>query len=292
MKDLRGKVVVVTGAASGIGRATALAFARERARVHLVDIDAEALGRTLAELEALRLPGATLAMHAVDCRDAAAMEELAAEIFRTEGRVDVLHNNAGVCVGGPVEQIKLEDWRWIVDVNLWGVVHGIRAFLPRMIAKGCGGHVVNTASMAGLVGLPYVVPYCTTKAAVIGLSEALDAELAVHAIRVTAVCPGAVRTSVMRSARLELPGPWHQWISKAFDRYSPSPEQLAKRIVRAVVAERSMLLHAGEMAPLWVLKRLSTPLYQQLARWATVGAVRLGAARAGKAAARPARARG
>lgn len=271
MNDLQNKVVVITGAGSGIGLATAGAFAAAGARLHLVDIDAE---RLEVAAEQLSCSAPSVVTHLVDCADGAAVEQLAESVYERDGRVDVLHNNAGVCVGGPVEQVALSDWQWIVGVNLWGVIHGVHAFVPRMIRQGGGGHLVNTASMAGLVGLPMVVPYSTTKFAIVGLSEALDAELCAHGIRVTVVCPGAVRTELMRDGRLRLPGKWADRIQRAFVRHSASPERLADQIVAAVRRERSMVISAGHMLPLWLLKRSSLSLYQRTARTLTTLALR------------------
>ncbi|HUU03183.1 MAG TPA: SDR family NAD(P)-dependent oxidoreductase [Myxococcota bacterium] len=261
MKDLRDRVVVVTGAASGIGLATARAFARQGSRVHLVDLNADRLK------DAAR--GITVALanaHVVDCSDGQAVAGLADEIFSAEGRVDVLHNNAGVCCGGPACSIPLDDWRLSIDVNLWGVIHGVRAFVPRMIEAG-GGHVINTASMAGLIGLPFVAPYCASKFAVVGLSESLALELAAHNIQVTTVCPGAVRTNVLDGGRLELPGDWLGRIKSLVARHGADPEQVAAQIVDAVRAKRGMLTPAaGGMLPMWLLKRLSNGLYARLGR--------------------------
>jgi NAD(P)-dependent dehydrogenase (short-subunit alcohol dehydrogenase family) len=276
MKNLRDKIVVITGAGSGIGRATAHAFARHGARVHLVDVDRARVEQVEAELRALGPSVRAVVAHVVDCADGAAVVELAHGIFETEGRVDVLHNNAGVCLGGPVDRIAIDDWKWIIDVNLWGVVHGIHAFLPGMIAQGGGGHIVNTASMAGLVGLPMVVPYCTTKFAVVGLSEALSSEVGVHGIHVTTVCPASVRTGIFRSARIDLPGPWLGRLSAALDRYALRPEKLAEQIVEAVRCERSMVIRAGELLPLWLLKRTSIGLYNRITRELVARALRMG----------------
>jgi NAD(P)-dependent dehydrogenase (short-subunit alcohol dehydrogenase family) len=271
MKNLRGKVVVITGAGSGIGRATALRFARAGARLHLVDIAPAGLATVRGEAEAL---GARTTAHQVDCADGAALERLAAAIYaEPEARVDVLHNNAGVCLGGPVETISLEDWRWIVDVNFWSVVHGVRAFVPRMITQGGGGHIVNTASMAGLIGLPFVAPYCATKFAVMGLSESLAAELARHDLHVSVICPGGTRTGVLANARLELPEKFATWLTKAMAKWAPSPDTVARQVVEAVRAERSFVMTGVDLLPLWALRRVSIPLYHRVAGALTTWAI-------------------
>jgi short-subunit dehydrogenase len=143
-----------------------------------------------------------------------------------------------------------------------------------MIEQGGGAHLINTASMAGLVGLPLVAPYCTSKFAVVGLSEALAGELAAHRIRVTVVCPGAVRTNVMRDGRLRLPGDWGERIRHAFDRHSASPDDLADAIVEAVRRDRSLIVWPGHLLPLWLLKRTSMSLYHRTTRRLTSWALR------------------
>jgi NAD(P)-dependent dehydrogenase (short-subunit alcohol dehydrogenase family) len=264
--DFQNKIVLVTGAGSGIGRATALAFSAEGARVHLVDVREDRLAEVQAHLRAL---GRASVAHGVDCTDPQAVERLASEIYAAEGRLDILHNNVGVVSAGPVEQTSLEDWRWVLDHNLWTVIFAIHAFVPRMIAQGGGGHIVNTASMAGLVGLPFVAPYCASKFAVVGLSEALAAELAVHGIGVTAVCPGAVRTNLMETARLRLPGDWTSKVEQLLGRRGTDPEALASDILDAVRSKRVLQVSAGDMAPLWVVKRTSLSLYHHLTRLIT-----------------------
>ena len=272
MRDLRDRVVVVTGAGSGLGRCLAFEFARAGARVHGVDVDgarAEALGAEAAAA------GLAIVAHRADCADAASVDAMAGTILGAEGRVDVLVNNAGVCVGGRVETIPEADWRWATDVNWWATVHCIRAFLPGMVERR-SGHVVNVASMAGLVALPAVVPYCATKAAVVAMSEALAIEVASAGVGVTVVCPGSLRTRVMADAHLALPGGFRDRLVGLMARWSRPPDAAARKVVRSVRRNRRYLLIPGELWPLWILRRISARAYvwvlsrgfgRTLARW-------------------------
>jgi len=215
-----------------------------------------------ARVDALHQKAAGLAVtgHQTDCSNREAMNALAASIIEREGRVDVLVNNAGVCVGGRIEEIPLEDWQWITNVNWWATVHGIRAFLPGMLTRG-HGHVVNVASMAGVLGLPAVAPYCATKAAVVALSESLAIEVASAGVGVTVVCPGSIRTRVIEDARLAMPKAWKDRLAGLMSRWSRSPERVARRVVRAVRSGRSVVRLPGELWPLWVLRRMSSRVY-------------------------------
>ncbi|NOZ88098.1 MAG: SDR family oxidoreductase [Deltaproteobacteria bacterium] len=256
MHNFKDKVVVITGAGSGIGRALAMTYAGYGAVLHLVDIDRERIASTGRDAAA---SGVRITTHVLDCSVARNMESLAKEVLEKEGRVDVLHNNAGILVAGPVHEISPDGWNRIVDVNLWSAVHGIRAFVPIMMEQG-GGIIVNTASIAGLYAFPFVSPYSMTKAALVGLSEALDIELSAHGIRVLAVCPSAVKTNVLRDGRMSLPGKWGQRFIELMEKYAPGPEKTAMDIVSAVQKEQPLWIGISGK-PLWWLKRLTPGLY-------------------------------
>ena len=200
MNTLRGRVAVVTGAAGGIGLALAERFATEGMKVVMADIEAPALD---AAAEGLRRTGATVLATRVDVARPDDVERLARETYDAFGAAHVLCNNAGVAVLGAVHEHTLADWQWVINVNLWGVIHGVRAFLPRMLEGGDEGHIVNTASMAGLTTAPFMSVYDVTKHGVVALSESLYKELQVTGapIGVSVVCPGLINTNIMRSSR-------------------------------------------------------------------------------------------
>lgn len=205
VQELGGRVAVVTGAASGIGRALALEAARRGMHVALADVDEAGLEETRRQAVAL---GARAVAQRTDVSVEAEVAALAQRVERELGGCHLLCNNAGVLVGGCAWELGVDDWRWVLGVNLWGVIHGIRSFVPRMLARGEPAHVVNTASVGGLLTGPFLSPYVVSKHAVVALSEALHYELAARGapIRVSVLCPGAVRTGIWRSERLRPAG--------------------------------------------------------------------------------------
>ena len=268
MKGFADKVAVVTGGGSGIGRATALALGRAGATVEVVDRVEERVDRVCFELSDL---GAPCGGHAVDCSDAEAVAEVADVVFRRRGRVDLLQNGAGILVAGPVEQIPLDQWRAVVDANLWSVVHGVRAFLPRMLeqpkVRGRRGTIVNVASFAGLVAFPYTAPYTTTKFAVVGLSEALSLELHGRGIGVTAVCPDAVRTALFRQGHVGFPRSWmRRVVEGGIDRFAVSPEAIAHAILKAARRGDPLVVPSLWLGQTWRLKRLSDDGFRRATR--------------------------
>ena len=198
MDSLRDRVAVVTGGGSGIGRALVDVFAREGARVVVADVD-EASATDAAD--AVRKRGGTALAVRTDVTDLAQVQALADRAFAELGAVDVLCNNAGVALWGSLDEASHRDWQWVLGVNLWGVIHGIEAFVPRMIASGRRGHVVNTASMAGMIATRGLGVYNTSKYAVVGLSETLVKDLAPHGIGVSVLCPLGVDTRIRNSER-------------------------------------------------------------------------------------------
>ncbi len=239
-----GQLVLVTGAAGGIGRATALAFAEAGARVVAVDRDADGAARTA---EKARLTGSPAAWaETVDVSDEQAMEKLAEKVTTEYGVVDILVNNAGIGLSGPFLQTSAEDWKKVLDVNLWGVIHGCRLFGRQMAERGQGGHIVNIASAAAYQPSKALPAYSTAKAAVLMLSTCLRAELAGQGIGVSAVCPGFVNTNIAATARFAGVDAGEEKrrqkkTARLYGLRNYPPEKVAEAILRAVVKNRAVV---------------------------------------------------
>ena len=254
---LTGKTVLVTGAGSGIGRETALAFARRGADLVICDVQERALSSTAEQVRAL---GRNVLADVVDVADAARMGAFAEAVHARTEAIDVLVNNAGVGLGGGFLDTTLEDWDWILGINVRGVIHGCHFFLPRMVARGRGGHVVNVASAAGFLASESLAAYSATKFAVVGLSEALRDELASYGIGVTTICPGIINTPITQAARLRgkasLPGA-RERVVELYRRRNYGPERVAEKILKAVARNAALAPVSPEAWALYLLKRIS-----------------------------------
>ena len=250
MRGFKNRVAVVTGGASGIGRAIAERCVAEGMRAMLADIEAPALREAAEAMNAFP--------YQVDVSDAAQVEAMAEAVYKEFGAVHLLFNNAGVAPNGkPAWAQSMETWKWAIDVNLYGVIHGLRSFVPRMLAGGEEGHVVNTASVAGLHAGPTISPYFATKHAVVGLSESLYLELAMFKAQVTAsvLCPAFVKTKIAESGRnrlgadaasAETPNEFEAMV-RGLVESGVSPESIADKVFVAIQERQFWILTHPEM---------------------------------------------
>ena len=267
MKTFRDKLCLITGAASGIGRATALALAREGARLCLTDLEEAGLEET--GRRAQRVGGHVVACRAFDIGDEAAVNRFAADVHEVGGSVDVVMNIAGISTWGTIETLEARHWRQLVEVNLMGPIHVLRAFVPAMIAAGRGGHVVNVSSAAGLFGLPWHAAYSATKFGLRGISEVLRFDLRHHGIGVSLVCPGAVNTGLVRT--LNIVGVDREdrrvlALTKRFQRHAVSPEQAAVAILKGMRRNRYMVFTSTDVrVGYWFQRKFAWP-YERVMR--------------------------
>lgn len=252
MRRLSGRVAAITGAASGIGKALSGELAGKGCDLALVDVDEAGLALTA---ESLRDSGRKVSLHVADVADVDRMQRLPGEVVGEHGHVHIVVNNAGVAIDGTIAEIPVDHLQWIVGINFWGVLYGCKFFLPHLRRED-EAHIVNISSVFGLIGLPRNGPYCATKFAVRGLSEALWAELADDNIGVTCVHPGGVRTNIVRSAAL-LDETMRAERVAEFERVARmSPERAAQRIVRAIERNRMRLRLGPETYVVDWVKRL------------------------------------
>ena len=260
------KLVVVTGAGSGIGRATALAFAAQGADVIVTDIDASSAAETLKLLE-----DHGVAEYTVDSSDGDAVHRFARDVRDNHGVPDIVVNNAGIGMSGPFLDTSAEDWERVIDVNLWGVIHGCRAFAPMLAERAEGGQIVNIASAAAYLPSKILSAYATTKSAVLTLSVCLRAELAAHHIGVTAVCPGIVKTNITNTTKFvgvseEEQRRRQKESSKLYARRGFGPEGVARDILRAVEKDIAIAPSTPEAKAALVLSRLTPGLLRKAAK--------------------------
>ena len=263
IKDFRNKVVVITGAGSGIGRATALAFAKEGAVLVIADKDEQRLETVQGEVRSL---GTKALIQRTDVSDKLQVRQLSEFVIREFGRIDILHNNAGVSVGGRIEDTPLDDWEWLLGINLWGVIYGVHYFLPAMI-KQRSGHIVNTSSVLGLAATPATGTYSTAKFAVTGLGEALRPEVRKYGIGVTTVCPGLINTRIVADGRMKTKDDSRsrkENVVAYFKNHGKPPELVAKAILNAVRRDRAVVPVGGDAWTYWLIKRLSQRLFNRI----------------------------
>jgi NAD(P)-dependent dehydrogenase (short-subunit alcohol dehydrogenase family) len=265
VRELRGRVAVVTGAASGIGRALALELAREGAELALSDVDETGLAESARAAEAL---GTRVSFERVDVADCAAVERHAASVRARHGRVNLVINNAGVGLGATIADMSYEDLAWLMDVDFWGVVHGTKAFLPHLRESG-EGHVVNVSSVFGLVAVPGQGAYNAAKFAVRGFTECLRQELELEGANVSATCvhPGGIKTAIARKARvLQRPGsPSREEMNARFDRLArTSADAAARAILRGVKRNARRVLIGPDARLIDWLQRLLPAAYQRI----------------------------
>ncbi|AQA01163.1 short chain dehydrogenase [Mycobacterium sp. MS1601] len=253
-----GKRCLLTGAASGIGRATALRLAREGAELYLTDRDAEGLTQTVADARALG--GQVRAHRVLDISDYDAVAAFAADIHAAHPAMDAVFNIAGVSAWGTVDRLTHQQWRSMIDINLMGPVHVIETFVPPMVAAKRGGHLVNVSSAAGLVALPWHAAYSASKYGLRGLSEVLRFDLAKYRIGVSVVVPGAVRTPLVKSVEIAGVDREHPKVAPWVDRFSGhavSAEHVADRILLGVKKNRFLVYTSPDIRALYLFKRVA-----------------------------------
>ena len=257
MKDFKGKVAVVTGGGAGLGRAMTLTFAAQGMDVAIADVDPAAAARTADEI---RAKGQRCITDNVDVTNRAAMGAFADRVYSELGGCHVLCNNAGVSTFVPAHELSEADWDWVVGVDLLGVLYGLQAFLPRMIAQKQGGHIVNTSSIAGQVPLGGIVPYHAAKYAVVGLTESLVIDLAAENIGASALCPGLVKTGIANSGRNRPdrfggPEPVAAQVQAGIDATGYDAMDVAALVLKAVQENVTWILTHPEYRPMIEARR-------------------------------------
>src|SRR5262245_37538900 len=269
LRTFEGAVAIVTGGASGIGRALGEALARRGALVVLADLQVELAQQVAARIQQA---GGQATAERLDVTDFAATNRLVQDTFRRQGRLDYIFNNAGIGIGGEVRLYELEDWNRVLGVNLRGVIHGVQAAYPIMLRQGFG-HIVNTASMAGLLPTPLAVGYGAGKHALVGLSTSLRVEAAPAGVRVSVLCLGVIRTAVLidggKFGKLLEAVPQEAQRALVDRRRPVDPNRFAEKALNALVRNRAIIIIPSWWRIVWWVNRLSPSLGLCLAAWAT-----------------------
>ncbi|MGJ8669566.1 MAG: SDR family NAD(P)-dependent oxidoreductase [Oceanococcus sp.] len=266
MKAFAEKEILITGAGSGIGQATAIAFAKKGARLWLSDINASGLKNTTQQIEQL---GGMSRSVICDVADPASVQAMADQVHADVPALDVLVNNAGIGSAGRFLDTSLDTWHKVMDINLMGVVHGCHAFLPKMVERNRPAHVVNTASAAAFVAAPDMPIYAASKFAVLGFSESLRADMAQHGIGVTAICPGIINTGIVASTIMEGQmgeGETQDKIVEFYKKRNYGPEQVAAAILKAVRNNVAVQPVSPEAWGMYMAKRLAPNIVQRLSQ--------------------------
>lgn len=263
--EITGRHVLITGAASGIGRAVAENLAARGAVLHLTDLDTEGLSAARTSIAACG--GIVATARSADVTALDAVRDLAAEVHAGTAAVDAVLNVAGIAIWGKVEHMSAQQWQQVIDVNLMGPIHVIETFVPAMIQHGRGGHLVNVSSAAGLVGLPWHAAYSASKFGVRGVSEVLRFDLARHGIAVTLACPGAVDTPLtesMRIAGIDTSTAQFARLRRRFQHRAVSPQLAAERIVNGMLARKPLVYTSVDIRALHAVQRYVPPAYSAM----------------------------
>ncbi len=264
MKDFNDRIVVVTGASSGIGRAIAVELASHGATAVLVGTNLQRLEESRKLCEDI---GATAHVQQADVADAAAMQTMANTVINEIGVPDVLVNNAGVVMSGLIHEVEPEEWQRLIGINIMGVVHGCRYFLPAMLQRGRGGHIVNMASAAGLIGQPGMSTYCATKHAVVGMSASMRYELSGQGIGVTTICPGYVQTPILNNLKLvgKLDtGKVRDKVASDMKRNKLTAEDVARRTAKAIRQNEAFVTIGRDARAAYLGKRFAPGIMDRM----------------------------
>jgi NAD(P)-dependent dehydrogenase (short-subunit alcohol dehydrogenase family) len=268
MNKFKGKNAIVTGAGSGIGRELALRLAKKGANVIITDVVQKRIDEVVSELKSM---GCNAGGYRVDHSKLDDVKKFAKDYFSKWGHVDILCSNAGVGAGGKLDELQIKDWEWIMGINLWGGIYMIQLFVPSMIERK-SGRILITASGAGIIGIPGMAPYCTSKFAMVGLAESLRCELYKYNIKVSVLCPGIIKTNIIRDGKIlfkdKSGGTAQSDVEKFYDRFGSSPAHVAAQGISALSRDTGIKVSPSiQMWPIYFMKRLSPSVYQAMTRF-------------------------